>query len=111
MKMHSVDTKDIDLEFLKNEFERFRADISGMKDRLSANATDALDHISTYLNGGGLSSRVSNLEAEFEALTDKMRMLGKEGVGRLESNVSQRPIASVAIAFGVGLLAAQLLRR
>jgi ElaB/YqjD/DUF883 family membrane-anchored ribosome-binding protein len=111
MKAHRVDPNDIDLEFLRNEFQRFRADIAGVKDRLSANATDALDQISGYLNGGALSSRLAAAEAELEALAGKVKGFGKEGVSKLESNVADRPITSMAIAFGVGLLAAQFLRR
>ncbi len=111
MNAHRVDPKDIDLEYLRNEFQRFRSDISGVKDKLSANASDALDQIGGYLNGGALSSRIATLEAELENLAGKAKGYGKEGVNRLESNVVQRPIASVAIAFGVGLLAAQLFRR
>jgi ElaB/YqjD/DUF883 family membrane-anchored ribosome-binding protein len=36
---------------------------------------------------------------------------GKNAVTRLESEVGQRPITSIAVAFGVGLLAAQFFRR
>jgi ElaB/YqjD/DUF883 family membrane-anchored ribosome-binding protein len=111
MKAHRVDPKDIDLEFLRNEFQRFRADIAGVKDKLSANASDALDQIGSYLNGGALSSRLSSFESELEVLADKVKGYSKDGVTRLESNVAERPIASVAIAFGVGLLAAQFFRR
>ena len=111
MKAHRVDPKDIDLEYLRNEFQRFRSDLSGVKDKLSANATDALEQIGSYLNGGALSSRITNLEAELEILAGKAKGYGKEGVQKLESNVAERPIASIAIAFGVGLLAAQFIRR
>ncbi len=108
---HRVDPKDIDLEYLRNEFKRFRSDIVGVKDKLSGNASDALDQISGYLNGGNLSSRISSIEAELETLASKVKGYSKEGVNRLEGTVAERPIASVAIAFGVGLLAAQFFRR
>jgi len=111
MKAHRIDPKDIDLEFLRNEFQRFRSDLSGVKDKLSANASDALDQIGGYLNGGALSSRIANLEAELETLAGKAKGYGKDGVAKLENNVAERPIASIAIAFGVGLLAAQFIRR
>jgi ElaB/YqjD/DUF883 family membrane-anchored ribosome-binding protein len=122
MKANRLDPKDIDLEYLRNEFQRFRSDISGVKDKLSANASDALDQISGYLNGGALSSRIATLEAELETLASKAKDYGKEGVSlakgygkegvnKLEGTVVERPILSVAIAFGVGLLTAQLIRR
>ena len=111
MKTHRVDPKDIDLDYLRGEFQRFRNDMAGVKDKLSANASDALDQIGSYLNGGALSSRVATIEAELESLAGKAKGYGKEGVHKLESNVAERPIVSVAIAFGVGILAAQLFRR
>ncbi len=111
MKTQRIDPKDIDLDYLRKEFQRFRADIAGVKDKLSGNATDALDQISGYLNGGALASRLSSLEAEFESLAGKAKGYGKEGVHQLEQKVSERPIVSVAVAFGVGILAAQLFRR
>lgn len=111
MKASRIDPKDIDLDYLRNEFQRFRSDLAGVKDKLSGNASDALDQISGYLNGGALSSRIASIESELETLAGKVKGYSKEGVNKLESNVAQRPITSVAIAFGVGLLAAQFFRR
>jgi ElaB/YqjD/DUF883 family membrane-anchored ribosome-binding protein len=110
MATKRIDPQDIDLDYLRKEFQRFRADIAGVKDKLSGNATDALDQISGYLNGGALASRIS-IEAELETLAGKAKGYGKEGVHQLEQKVSERPIVSVAVAFGVGILAAQLFRR
>jgi ElaB/YqjD/DUF883 family membrane-anchored ribosome-binding protein len=111
MKTTRIDPKDIDLEYLRNEFQRFRSDISGVRDRLSSNANDALDQISGYLNGGAIASRISSLEAELESLAGKAKGYGKDGVQKIEEKVAERPIVSVAVAFGVGILAAQLFRR
>jgi ElaB/YqjD/DUF883 family membrane-anchored ribosome-binding protein len=111
MKANRIDPKDIDLEFLKNEFQRFRSELSGVREKLGAGASEALDQMGEYLNGSGVSSRIASLEAELEALAGKVKGYSKEGVVKLENQVTERPIASVAIAFGVGLLAAQLFRR
>ncbi len=111
MRANRIDPKDIDLEFLKSEFQRFRSELSGVKEKLGAGATEALDQMGEYLNGSGVSSRIASLEAELDALAGKVKGYGKEGVVKLEHQVTERPIASVAIAFGIGLLAAQLFRR
>jgi ElaB/YqjD/DUF883 family membrane-anchored ribosome-binding protein len=51
------------------------------------------------------------LEAEFESLAGRAKDSGKVAVKKLEAQVNERPIASVALAFGAGLLAAQFFRR
>jgi ElaB/YqjD/DUF883 family membrane-anchored ribosome-binding protein len=106
-----IDPEAMDLDFLKQEFNRFRAELYGAKDKLGSGATEALDQISAYLNGSGLSSRIASLESELGYLTGKLKGTGKEAVTRIEKEVEQRPLTSIAIAFGVGLLAAQLFRR
>ncbi|MDE8350062.1 MAG: hypothetical protein POG74_11380 [Acidocella sp.] len=105
------DLHNVDLEFLKSEFNRFRSEVAGMKDRLGGNASEVLDQMSAYLDGHGVSSRVSALEAQLEKLAGKAKDSGKVAVDRLEAQMSERPLASLAVAFGVGLLAAQLVRR
>ncbi len=101
----------VDLDFLRHEFNRFRGDLAGTQEKLSDGATSALDQISAYLNGGRLSSRLASLETEFEHLADRLKDGSKDAVNRLETEVGHRPITSIAVAFGVGLLAAQLIRR
>jgi len=111
MKSARIDPNAVDVEFLRQEFNRFRAELAGMKDKIGANAAGALDEITSYLNGQGVSSKLSALESEIEALTAKLRDSSKLAVNKLETQVNNRPITSVAAAFGLGLLAAQLLRR
>jgi ElaB/YqjD/DUF883 family membrane-anchored ribosome-binding protein len=111
MRTKTIDPNNIDINFLKDEFNRFRAEMAGMKDKIGVNAADALDQMSTYLNGSNISSRLANLEQELEVLGARLKGTGKDAVVKLETKVSERPIASIAIAFGVGLLASQLIRR
>jgi ElaB/YqjD/DUF883 family membrane-anchored ribosome-binding protein len=111
MKTSRIDPRGVDLEFLRDEFNRFRSELSGVKTKLGANATDALDQMSDYLNSKGVASKLSGLEAEIENLTARLRDSSKVAVGKLETQVGNRPLASIAIAFGVGLLAAQFVRR
>jgi ElaB/YqjD/DUF883 family membrane-anchored ribosome-binding protein len=111
MKSERIDPDSIDLDFLKQEFSRFRDELSGMKGKMGNNASEALDQITAYLNGNGLSSRLNSLQAEFEALAGKFKGTGKDAVTKLEQQVGERPIISIAVAFGVGLLVSQLIRR
>ncbi len=69
MKATRTDPRNVDLEFLRDEFNRFRSEVAGMKDKMGANASDALDQMSHYLNGKNVSSKLSALETEIEALT------------------------------------------
>ena len=105
-----IDPEAMDLDFLKQEFNRFRAELYGAKDKLGSGATEALDQISAYLDGNGLSSRLASLESELGHLTDRLKGTSKDAVTRVEKEVEQHPITSIAVAFGVGLLAAQLFR-
>jgi ElaB/YqjD/DUF883 family membrane-anchored ribosome-binding protein len=111
MRSSRIDPSSIDLEFLRDEFNRFRSELSGLKGKLGANASDALDQMNSYLNGHGVSSKLSALESEIESLTARLRDSSKVAVNKLETQVGNRPLASLAIAFGVGLLAAQFVRR
>lgn len=111
MSAKRIDPSDIDINFLKEEFAKFRASLGDAADKLGGNAHAALDQISAYLNGANLSSRVASIEEELEILGCKLKGTGKDAVAKLESEVSARPLTSVAIAFGIGLLAAGFIRR
>ncbi|MDD2703990.1 MAG: hypothetical protein PHU07_01445 [Acidocella sp.] len=106
-----IDHNDASISFLRQEFDKFRAEIAGVKGKLSDNAHEALDQISAYLNGGSLSSRIASLEEELGHLSCKIKGTSKDAVNKLEHQVETRPLASIAIAFGAGVLATQLLRR
>lgn len=99
-----------DTETLKRDFEQLRSTLDSVKDRLGDNAHEVLERISTYLNGG-LSARLHNVEDELSRLGGKLKDTGRDAATKLEHEVTAKPLASVAIAFGIGLLAAGLLRR
>jgi ElaB/YqjD/DUF883 family membrane-anchored ribosome-binding protein len=111
MNAKRIDMDNVDLDYLKQEFNRFRDELAGMKDKLGGNAAEVLDQMGSYLNGSGLSARVAALESELEHYAGKLKGTGKQAVSRLESEVTQRPIASIAVAFGVGVLVSQFFRR
>lgn len=116
MTTQHIDPDAVDLDYLRQEFNRFRAELAGTQEKLGRGATSALDQIGAYLDGGSLSSsrlasRLSSLESEIEHMADRFKGGSKDAVIRLEKEVGQHPITSIAIAFGVGLLASQFVRR
>ncbi len=111
MSSKRIDPSSIDIDHLKQEFQKFRAGLGETADTLGGNAHTALDQIAEYLNGGSLSSRVASIEEELEILGSRLKGTGRDAVAKLETEVSARPLAAVAIAFGVGLVASAVLRR
>ncbi len=111
MKTRTFDTDNVDLDYLKQEFNRFRSEFAGAKEKLTGNAAEALDQMGAYLNGQSVASRLASIEEELGYLTGKLKGSGRMAVNQLEKQVNERPIASIAVAFGAGLLVAQLLRR
>ncbi len=67
--------------------------------------------MSSYLEGGNLASRIGTLEAEFENLAGRLKGTSKDAVDKLGHEIEARPFTSLAVAFGVGVLASQFLRR
>jgi ElaB/YqjD/DUF883 family membrane-anchored ribosome-binding protein len=110
--MSRTTTQDpVDLDFLRQEFNRFKNELAGMKDRMGGNADQVLGQMSSFLNTGAVSSRLSNLEAELESLATMLKGSSQQAVGKLEKQVTDRPIASIAVAFGMGMLVSQFFRR
>ncbi len=122
MRTKRIDPSEVDVDYLKQQFNQFRDSMLGMKDKVGGNAAQVLDQMGAYLDGNAISSRLSSLEAELETLAARLKdsskdvvalgvAKGKDAVTRVESEVVERPIASIAIAFGAGLLVSQFLRR
>ena len=111
MSQKRNDPSSIDLDYLKTEFEKFRAGLGDTAIKMGGSANAALEQITEYLNGGNLSSRVASIEEELEILAARLKGTGKDAVAKLETEVSSRPLASLAVAFGLGVLAASLVRR
>jgi len=98
-------------EALKHDFSRLRASLDSVKDKLGSNAHDILDRVADFIDSTHLGARLDNVEDELTRLGGKLKTTGRDAAARVESEVSAKPLASIAIAFGIGLLAASLLRR
>jgi len=96
---------------LKQDFSRLRSSLDSVKDKLGTNAHEVLDRVSEFLESTHLGARLDDVEDELSRLGSKIKDTSKDAAARVESEITSKPLASIAIAFGVGLLAASLLRR
>lgn len=106
-----TDSSPIDLDMLRQEFDKLRSGLGDMTDKLGDNAQAALSQISDYLNNDNMSSRLASVEAQLSDLGARLKDTGKEAVTRLETEVMDKPFVALALAFGVGVLAAAFIRR
>lgn len=98
-------------EALKRDFSRLRSSLDLVKDKLGTNAHDILDRVADFIDSTHLGARLDDVEDEITRLGGKLKNSGKDAAARVETQVHAKPLASIAIAFGIGLLAASLLRR
>ncbi|SNB75810.1 Membrane-anchored ribosome-binding protein, inhibits growth in stationary phase, ElaB/YqjD/DUF883 family [Arboricoccus pini] len=94
-----------DADTLKADIEQLKADLASLKDHGkefgAAKAGEAR---------GLLEEKVHQLQKEIDRVTAEIKKQGEEARAKLERNVHERPLTSLAIAFGVGFIAAKLLR-
>jgi ElaB/YqjD/DUF883 family membrane-anchored ribosome-binding protein len=98
-------------EALKRDFSRLRSSLDSVKDKLGTNAHEVLDRVTDFLESTHLGARLDDVEDELSRLGSKIKDTSRDATARVESEITAKPLASIAIAFGIGLLAASLLRR
>ncbi|HUZ64473.1 MAG TPA: hypothetical protein VMU82_12290 [Acetobacteraceae bacterium] len=107
---------DDDFTKVRAEFDRFREELAEMKAAMASiiaqakedfrPGSDAMSSLKT-----GVEHRIAALEGELEKLAGNMQDRGREAMNQVGARVQERPLTALAIAFGVGLIGAQLLRR
>ncbi|MGH7104603.1 MAG: DUF883 family protein [Acetobacteraceae bacterium] len=91
---------------LKAEFAKLREELATIREMLASTGSDMLAG-----SRDAAQRRLSALQDEVGKLASDVKDQGGEMLERLDHKVQERPLTSLAVAFGVGLLAAQLLRR
>jgi ElaB/YqjD/DUF883 family membrane-anchored ribosome-binding protein len=91
---------------IRAEFEKLREELAGIRKLLGS---EAAEHLSDVKEAA--ESRFATLQAEVEKLAADMKGQSKEVLHEIDRKVQERPLTSLAVAFGVGLLAGQVLRR
>jgi ElaB/YqjD/DUF883 family membrane-anchored ribosome-binding protein len=96
----------VDSGAIRTEFEKLREELAGIRKLLNS---EAAEHFSGVKEAA--ETRFAALQAEVERLAADMKGQSKEVLHEIDRRVQERPMTSLAVAFGVGLLAAQILRR
>ncbi|MGH7069357.1 MAG: DUF883 family protein [Acetobacteraceae bacterium] len=91
---------------LRAEFARLRDELASIREMLTTTGSDMLAG-----SRAAAESRLASLQDEVEKLAHEVKGQSSEMLRRVDRKVQERPLTSIAVAFGVGLLAAQLLRR
>ncbi|MGH7050088.1 MAG: DUF883 family protein [Acetobacteraceae bacterium] len=91
---------------LKAEFAKLRDELANIREMLASTGSDMLAG-----SKAAARRRLSAVQDEVEKLASDVKGQGGEMLERLDRKVQERPLTSLAVAFGVGLLAAQLFRR
>lgn len=89
-----------DVEALKEELSNLRADVASLVEAMKDNA----DYSSNP------TADDSNQWDELKTKIDQARSQGEEITRELDEEVRKHPIASVAIAFGIGYLASKIIK-
>jgi ElaB/YqjD/DUF883 family membrane-anchored ribosome-binding protein len=95
-----------DSETLKQDMAELRASL----DRLSKDVASISQSLAQELKSRA-TGKADDLRDRARAVADDVSAKGKESAEALEKTVRERPLQSLLIAFGAGLLLAHLLRK
>ncbi|MGC9271480.1 glycine zipper domain-containing protein [Acidiphilium sp.] len=101
---------------LSDEFDRFQDDFDTLRTKLVRMANDTVKDFSDSPQKlaelkSAIDLRLSTIEDEIGDLGKQLRIKGGKAADRVERRVHEQPFAALAVAAGVGFIAAYLLRR
>jgi len=95
---------------IRAEFDKLREELARIRDMITSSLRDSGAEILSA-NKAAAESRLSALQAEVQKLAAQVKGQGTEMLQQIDHQIQDRPLTSLFVAFGVGVLAAQLLRR
>jgi len=101
--LHQIEDR---LSHLRRSAERASSSAPRAADRIADSIATALNDIASRFRGG---ARAVGTEAS--QFGDDALKLGNDALRTLTKEVEQRPLVTLAVAFGVGMIAAGLLAR
>lgn len=101
---------------LTDEFDRLQDEFDSLRGRLARIAGETVREFNDSPQKlaelkSVIDERLTLLESDLGALSRELRVRGGAAVGKAEKAVHERPLAALAIAAGVGFVAAHLWRR
>lgn len=95
-----------DLEALRADLKALRADVTGLMGSLKGAASSTVKEVAA-----GLSDTGEQLGGQIKETLSTLKNKGGDLTHNLEERVQERPLMSVLIAFGLGLVLSRMLER
>ena len=108
--------KESTVDTLNREFDRVQDEFAALRARITALAGDTLNEFQVSPQRFAelrrqLEVRLGDIEGDMDRISKRLAVQGAATARDVERRVHERPFASLAIAFGAGMLVARLLRR
>lgn len=103
-------------ESLTEEFDRFQDEFDALRNRFTRFAGETMKEFDVSPRRlaelrAAIDDRLSLLEDDLAVLGREARRRGGKAAGRAERMVHEQPLAALAVAAGIGFVAAHLFRR
>ena len=95
-----------DLDQLRTDMAKLRADLSAIGDGVKKMGTEAVGATQAKVK-----SAAQDALDEFQEKLNEAKSQGKQAIHDLEREIKEKPLTSLAVAFGVGFVLSKLLGR
>lgn len=101
---------------LTHEFDRFQDEFQDLRTKLVRLAGDTMKELNDSPEKlaelkHAIDLRLTSIEGEMSDLGKQLRVQGSKAAGKVEKKVHEQPFAALAVAAGVGFIAAKLISR
>lgn len=103
-----IKKEEVDLAVLKQDVDELKNDLKEIIKNFKTSASDSADEAKNKLLN---SENVEELKAEFAKVAEEIKSKSQDGADALENSIKSEPLKSVAITFGLGLIAGLFLRK
>jgi ElaB/YqjD/DUF883 family membrane-anchored ribosome-binding protein len=93
------DPENIDVATLQRDIAKLREDLMSLRDHVSEGVKQKTDEVRA-----AAEERIGELREELDRLTSGLQGQGRDAVAGLEQCIQGRPITSIAVAFGLGMI-------